>query len=177
MSEPIPISLLSEYVFCPRSAWLSYAAGVFQPNEFTVEGELLHHRVHAHGTDQRRDRRQWRKIPLRWAQFRAAADKAQRLAIAKDIVRGKLHNQRAMLQRSAREGAGGLDKGIRQLRALIQWVDRAEDLDELRGIEGAGAATYFRELPKMIKTFGFPFSGRIRRRLLSDTAIFVGWDE
>ena len=64
MSEPIPISLLSEYVFCPRSAWLSYAAGAFQPNEFTVEGELLHRRVHSKGTDKRGESRQWRKVPL-----------------------------------------------------------------------------------------------------------------
>jgi len=64
MSEPVPISLISEYVFCSRSAWLSYAAGAFQPNEFTVEGELLHHRVHSQGTDKRQSRRQWRKVPL-----------------------------------------------------------------------------------------------------------------
>lgn len=64
MSEPIPISLISEYVFCSRSAWLSYAAGGFRPNEFTVEGELLHRRVHTQGTERREDRRQWRKVPL-----------------------------------------------------------------------------------------------------------------
>lgn len=104
-----------------------------------------------------------KNVPLRWAQFRAAADENQRLAIAKDIVRGKLHNQRTLLQRSAREGSHGLDKGIRQLHALTKRAERAETLDELRGIEGAGAAAYFHELPKMIKAFGFPFSGRVRR--------------
>jgi len=64
MSEPIPISLVSEYVFCPRAAWFSYAGGAFQPNEFTVEGELLHKRVHTKGTDKRSGFRQWRKVPL-----------------------------------------------------------------------------------------------------------------
>lgn len=104
-----------------------------------------------------------KNVPLRWAQFRAAADERERFSIAKDIIRGKLHNQRTLLQRSSREGAYGLDKSIRYLRALIKRVDRTKNLDELRGIEGAGAAAYFRELPKMIKAFGFPFSGRIRR--------------
>lgn len=46
MRPDLPISLVAEYAFCPRAAWLSYVAGQFQPNEFTVEGALLHQRVH-----------------------------------------------------------------------------------------------------------------------------------
>lgn len=64
MSEPIPISLIAEHVFCPRSAWLSYVAGSFQHNEFTVEGELIHKRAHSPGKDRRAGHRQWRKVPL-----------------------------------------------------------------------------------------------------------------
>lgn len=104
-----------------------------------------------------------KNIPLRWAQFKAASDANTRLEIAKDIVRGKLHNQRTLLQRSGRGGTSGLDKAVRHLKALVKRVDRATTLDELRGIEGAGAAAYFRQWPQLIKTFGFPFSGRVRR--------------
>ncbi len=104
-----------------------------------------------------------KNIPLRWAQFNAASDENTRLNIAKDIVRGKLHNQRALLQRSGREGREGLEETIRHMRALVKRVDRAVTLDELRGIEGAGAAAYFRQWPRLIKTFGFPFPGRVRR--------------
>lgn len=64
IKDPLPIGLVSEYVFCPRSAWLSYSAGVFQPNEFTVEGEILHRRVHARGRDARGGRRTWRRVAL-----------------------------------------------------------------------------------------------------------------
>ena len=46
MRPELPISLVAEAVFCPRAAWLSYVAGQFQPNAFTVEGALLHRRVH-----------------------------------------------------------------------------------------------------------------------------------
>lgn len=53
MKDPLPISLVAEYVFCPRGAWLAHVAGAFQSNEFTVEGELLHTRVHAGGTSER----------------------------------------------------------------------------------------------------------------------------
>jgi len=104
-----------------------------------------------------------KNIPLRWAQFQAAADVPTRLEIAKDIVQGKLHNQRALLQRSGRSGASGLDKTVSHIKGLMKRVERAKTLDELRGIEGAGAAAYFRQWPQLIKTFGFPFSGRVRR--------------
>lgn len=46
MRPDLPISLVAEAAFCPRAAWLSFVAGQFQPNEFTVEGALLHLRVH-----------------------------------------------------------------------------------------------------------------------------------
>jgi CRISPR-associated exonuclease Cas4 len=64
MRELIPISLVSEYVFCARSAWLAYVAGIFEPNEFTVEGEILHRRVHSKGSGKRTGKRQWRKVPV-----------------------------------------------------------------------------------------------------------------
>ncbi len=64
MKDPLPISLVAEHVFCPRGAWLAHVAGAFQANEFTVEGELLHTRVHAGGSSERGGKRQWRKVPL-----------------------------------------------------------------------------------------------------------------
>jgi len=64
VKDPLPIGLVAEYVFCPRSAWLAYAAGAFQHNEFTVEGEILHRRVHEKGKGTRSGRRHWRRVPL-----------------------------------------------------------------------------------------------------------------
>lgn len=64
MQEFIPISIVSEYVFCARSAWLAHVAGVFEPNEFTVEGEILHRRVHSKGKGKRPGKRQWRRVPV-----------------------------------------------------------------------------------------------------------------
>jgi CRISPR-associated exonuclease Cas4 len=64
MKDPLPISLVAEYVFCPRAAWLAYAAGSFQHNEFTVEGEILHRRVHTKGKSKQGESRKWRKVPL-----------------------------------------------------------------------------------------------------------------
>lgn len=64
MSELLPISLVAEWVYCRRGAWLAHAAGVFQANEFTVDGELLHARVHSGGEGRERGRRQWRRVPV-----------------------------------------------------------------------------------------------------------------
>lgn len=55
---------MAEYVYCRRGAWLGYAAGQFQANEFTVEGELLHARVHAGGRAASGGKRQWRRVPV-----------------------------------------------------------------------------------------------------------------
>ncbi len=104
-----------------------------------------------------------KNVPLRWAQFQVASDPQRCLRIAKAIVRGKILNQRTLLQRAAREGSLGIGEAITQLRALAERVDRATGLDELRGIEGAAAAAYFHEWPKLIKVLGFPFPGRVRR--------------
>jgi CRISPR-associated exonuclease Cas4 len=64
MSQLIPISLLSQYAYCPRSAWLYYNTGAFKENQYTVDGELVHRRVHTAGTDQREGRKQLRRVSL-----------------------------------------------------------------------------------------------------------------
>lgn len=104
-----------------------------------------------------------KNVPLRWQQFQAAANQETRVSIAKSIVKGKLLNQRTLLQRAGREGISGLKEAVDRLGALIRRVDRASELSELRGLEGAGAAEYFRQWPKLIRQLGFPFPGRVRR--------------
>lgn len=104
-----------------------------------------------------------KNVPLRWNQFLAAADPGKQLRIARAIVRGKVLNQRTVLQRAAREGVSELGGTIDHLRALAERLDRAGTLDEVRGVEGAAAAAYFKEWPKLIRVLGFPFPGRVRR--------------
>jgi CRISPR-associated protein Cas1 len=104
-----------------------------------------------------------KNVPLRWQQFQAAADPEARLNIAKSIVKGKLLNQRTLLQRAGREGISKLGTAISRLGALVRQADKAKDLNSLRGVEGAGASEYFRQWPKLIRQLGFPFPGRVRR--------------
>lgn len=47
MSDPIPISALQHYVFCPRQCALIHIEGAWAENRLTVEGALMHARAHA----------------------------------------------------------------------------------------------------------------------------------
>jgi CRISPR-associated exonuclease Cas4 len=51
--EPLPLSALNQYAYCPRRCYLIHAEGEFQDNVHTIKGTLEHERV-----DQSDSRRQ-----------------------------------------------------------------------------------------------------------------------
>lgn len=79
---------------------------------------------------------------LRLAQFRAADNPARCLDIARSIVRGKVHNQRVLVQRHA-EGAAWAQTALNQMDNVRQQIEAASSIDELRGFEGLAARNYF----------------------------------
>ena len=110
-------------------------------------------------------------VLLRRAQFEASADPAQALAIARPRVAGKLRNSRAVLQRGAREAKtdddrSALDAAVVKLDASLRAVSVADDLNELRGIEGEAARTYFAAINHLLRAdqrAAFALDGRSRR--------------
>ncbi|MCL6560559.1 MAG: CRISPR-associated protein Cas4 [Firmicutes bacterium] len=42
----VPLAAVNQYAYCPRRCYYIYVAGEFLDNEHTVEGEILHERVH-----------------------------------------------------------------------------------------------------------------------------------
>lgn len=109
-------------------------------------------------------------IHLRIAQFRAAHDEKRTADIARQTVLGKLVNTRNAVLRSARDNeAEEESKALRgtadHLKGLIKTLGRADNLDEIRGIEGEGARSYFSTLDGMILRNGstFAWEGRSRR--------------
>jgi CRISPR-associated protein Cas1 len=105
-----------------------------------------------------------KNIELRLHQYRAAADPAASLAIAKRIVAAKIWNCRTLLRRNA----DGLDRSVlERLRDAARSAYEAESMEALLGIEGSAARAYFQSFPKMIKApgvgEGFSFTGRNRR--------------
>jgi len=100
---------------------------------------------------------------LRQAQLRTASDEATRLAVARAIVDGKIHNQRVILLRqtqpngaaTGRGSAGPRDrrefeKGLAGMMEMRRAAVQATNVDSLRGHEGKAAAYYFAALRALL---------------------------
>lgn len=83
------------------------------------------------------------------------------LALAREIVAARLHNQAEVLRQSAREQPA-LTAAVDTLRRQSRQSREAADLKSLNGVEGSGARAYFEALGRIIpETLGF--GGRERR--------------
>jgi CRISPR-associated protein Cas1 len=117
-------------------------------------------------------------VTLRRAQFRAADDPARCAALARQIIAGKLQNSRNSLLRGARESespdhksqlTNATDALARQIDGLGRWTpDELRGpgaVDQLRGAEGLGGATYFSVFSLLLKQQReeFAFTSRSRR--------------
>ena len=101
---------------------------------------------------------------LRSAQYRAAFDPVKTLALARQVVRGKLTNMRVLLQRANREADNpAVGQAIDQLKERLAAVAEARGLDQLRGLEGAGSAVYFGVFDHLLKASDMRFAKRVRR--------------
>lgn len=106
---------------------------------------------------------------LRRDQMLTHLDPAKSLELARTVVKGKLANQRYILQRAAREAnpgeAGGLVEATERLRLLQNHVDGMTTLDQVRGCEGEGALRYFEQFQVLVRQqrTAFPWVGRSRR--------------
>lgn len=101
-------------------------------------------------------------VQARLGQARLFGDPVWRLALAREIIRAKIHNQRVMLMRNGEPP----EAALRQLASLRDDCGDAPDLEAVRGLEGRAAAIYFAHFASMLKgTAGidFDFNGRNRR--------------
>ena len=89
-----------------------------------------------------------KNVLLRIEQFRHAADPASCLRLARQFVRGKIHNHRVLFMRNHLEPPESVKLRLGKARedALA-----ARSLEELLGIEGAAAAIYFRHLGGLLR--------------------------
>jgi CRISPR-associated protein Cas1 len=92
-----------------------------------------------------------KNIFWRREQFRKADEPAFCLALAKELVIGKIRNQRTMLQRNHIEPPG---ETLSFLKSLVVEATRASSLATLLGIEGVAARAYFSGFSGMIKVTG-----------------------
>lgn len=109
-------------------------------------------------------------IVLRKRQFQVAEMKEKSLAISKNIILSKVYNSRWVIERLKRDHGLQVDveklqKCSNALKKMTQSILMVEDVEELRGIEGAAASVYFSSFDDMIlqQKKAFSFQKRNRR--------------
>jgi CRISPR-associated protein Cas1 len=85
---------------------------------------------------------------LRRKQFQLAEEPWFALSLARRLVSGKIRNQRTLLQRNHIEPPA---EALRDLKIMAEKAERAQELDELLGIEGNAASIYFAYFAGMLK--------------------------
>lgn len=109
-----------------------------------------------------------KNVELRTAQYRASFDEARCLRIARGLVVAKIQNARTLLRRNWKEGEAP-ETLLDEFKRDIDQARRVGSTAELLGVEGNGAARYFRHFKKMLATegdaasFAFDFERRNRR--------------
>jgi len=101
-------------------------------------------------------------VDARRGQYRLFDMPELRLGLAREVIRGKIHNQRTLMMRNG----DAPDSAITRLAELRDSAAAAKDLDSLRGLEGAAASTYFSNFASMLKDFDgcdWDWNGRNRR--------------
>jgi CRISP-associated protein Cas1 len=104
-----------------------------------------------------------KNVYLRRRQFQLTLDDAFCLSTARRIVQGKLCNMITILQRIKRTRQSDAAEGaVRSVRALLDRLTTADQLDIVRGFEGAASARYFEGLRQGLDD-DFGFRKRVRR--------------
>jgi CRISP-associated protein Cas1 len=103
-----------------------------------------------------------KNIILRHRQYAFTQNPELCLGIAKAIVKGKLHNQRALARRLCRSHPEIDDSSIDKFSNSLSRVSSASEMDLLRGLEGRAAKVYFNILRQSL-TSGWLFEKRTRR--------------
>jgi len=87
-----------------------------------------------------------------------------RLEIAKLFILGKLHNQRTFIERQVREYGSNtvLEESSLSLAQRMESLSTVQSLEELRGVEGSAARSYFQALQGLLPS-EWGFHGRVRQ--------------
>lgn len=103
-----------------------------------------------------------KNVDLRIRQFAAAGDRIGSVMVARELVIAKLRNSRVMLRRNHPDAP---ESALKEMMRLSRNARKADSLQTLLGIEGAGASVYFSNFGEMIRSEegAFDFRMRIRR--------------
>ena len=102
-----------------------------------------------------------KNVDLRIRQFAAAGDRIGSVMIARELVIAKLRNSRVMLRRNHPDAP---ESALKEMMRLSRSARKADSLQTLLGIEGAGASVYFSNFGEMIRSEEGAFDFRTRNR-------------
>lgn len=103
-------------------------------------------------------------VSLRTAQYRRLTDNLFALKTAVIIVAGKIENMhRLMLLRARQYKENDLRNAAARLAVLKANAAKAENMELLRGLEGAATRIYYGAFRQFIRNEAFVFNGRSRR--------------
>lgn len=110
-------------------------------------------------------------VLLRREQYRRSDDPLRCAAIVRNLLVGKIHNQRAVLARGWRDHGERLTDrtaflhALKRLKRIPQRILQENDVDLLRGLEGEAAQAYFGVFDQLIRVESplLHFGGRNRR--------------
>lgn len=108
-------------------------------------------------------------VLLRKKQYESINDPTLSAQIVRNILFGKFRNSKAVLLRAARNQqcasvSDRLYDAAQKLSALAQQLSQCEEIDSMRGIEGAAASLYFARFDDMLsEKCAFRFQERSRR--------------
>lgn len=88
---------------------------------------------------------------LRFRQARLVDQPPRCLQLAKQVVAGKLVNQRALLNQLASHAPNEIAAAISGINAMAKRVPAAPDRDTLLGLEGQGAVSYWKGFRALLK--------------------------
>jgi CRISPR-associated protein Cas1 len=122
-------------------------------------------------------------VLLRREQYRKADDPDFSVRMAKSILAGKIANSRTGLQRALRDhaekiAAEDVRKAVDRLNGCLDTLDRAADLDTIRGIEGDASRAYFSVFDNLIvaQKDAFTFRERSRRPPLDNVNCLLSFN-
>ena len=109
-------------------------------------------------------------ILLRRKQYQVSDDEDQSLLISKNIICGKIYNEKWIIERYIRQYEHRIEtehlvKSSKYLTEMLNRIKEVKDVDELRGIEGTAQVAYFSCFDDMIlnQKEDFTFDTRSRR--------------